>query len=124
MADDNPILNNPYTEPNRHYATNLDGELDYSDIRPGRRIFTRDIFSIPLSQGLQQEVFEVKDATASHRYRSRTEGRFMIRACKDKILTTLQSGANFPTIIPLSSFGERAQDRLERGGPCLFPSGA
>ena len=44
MADDNPILNNPYTEPNRHYATNLDGELDYSDIRPGRRIFTRDIF--------------------------------------------------------------------------------
>ncbi len=66
MSESNPILNNPYTEPTRHYATNLAGELDYSDVRPGRRIFTPDIFSIPLPQGAQQEVFEVNDAAAQY----------------------------------------------------------
>jgi len=37
--------------------------------------------------------------------------------------TVLTNSANRTTIlriIPLSSLGERAQDRLERGGPCLF----
>jgi len=29
MAEENPILNNPYEEPGWHYATNLEGELDY-----------------------------------------------------------------------------------------------
>ena len=48
----------------------------------------------------------------------------MIRVSKNTVLTNPQSGATFTLIIPLSSFGERAQDRLERGGPCLFPSGA
>src|SRR5437867_2987080 len=40
MADENPILNNPYEEPSWHYATNLQGELDYSCPVKGRRIFT------------------------------------------------------------------------------------
>jgi len=29
MTDENPILNNPYEPPVWHYATNLQGELDY-----------------------------------------------------------------------------------------------
>jgi type III restriction enzyme len=66
MPADNPILCNPYREPDRHYATNLAGELDYADIRPGRRIFTPDVFSIPLPQGSQSEIFEVNDAAAQY----------------------------------------------------------
>jgi len=40
MADENPILNNPYEEPHLHYATNLQGELDYSRPVKGGRVFT------------------------------------------------------------------------------------
>lgn len=40
------------------------------------------------------------------------------------VLTNSKNRAIFLSIIPLSSFGERAQDRLVRGGPCLFLSGA
>lgn len=29
MSEGNPILNNPYEEPRLHYATNVEGELDY-----------------------------------------------------------------------------------------------
>jgi hypothetical protein len=50
-ANDNPILNNPYEEPNWHYATNLKGELDYSKPMPGRRVFTPDVQTIPLAAG-------------------------------------------------------------------------
>ena len=42
MESHNPILNNPYEEPKKHYATDPDGNLDYEDIRKGRRIFTPD----------------------------------------------------------------------------------
>lgn len=42
MAEENPILNNPYEEPEQHYATNPEGELDYSRPVRGRRIFTPD----------------------------------------------------------------------------------
>ena len=34
-----PILNGPYGEPQLHYATAPDGNLDYEDRRAGRRIF-------------------------------------------------------------------------------------
>ncbi len=47
MPSDNPILNNPYEEPVAHYATNLDGELDYERVVSGRRVFTPDIQSVP-----------------------------------------------------------------------------
>jgi len=61
MSAENPILNNPYEEPKRHYATDSDGNLNYDDIRKGRRIFTPDIQVIPVKQGPQSEVFEVND---------------------------------------------------------------
>lgn len=59
--DNNPILNNPYQEPQRHYATNEKGELDYDNIVAGRRIFTPDLHAIPTRQGSQKQIFEVND---------------------------------------------------------------
>jgi len=61
MRSENPILNNPYQEPKRHYATDPDGSLNYDDIRKGRRIFTPDIQVIPIKQGPQPAIFEVND---------------------------------------------------------------
>lgn len=46
----NPVLNSPYEEPGWHYATDQGGNLNYDDIRKGRRIFTPDTPVIPLSQ--------------------------------------------------------------------------
>lgn len=36
MTYDNPILNNPYEEPEYHYNVDMDGNLDYSKILEGR----------------------------------------------------------------------------------------
>lgn len=58
----NPILNNPYEEPKRHYATQSDGKLDYEDIRDGRRIFVPvNQSAIPSRAGKQKEVFDVNE---------------------------------------------------------------
>lgn len=66
MADDNPILNNPYEEPKWHYATNLEGELDYSRPVEGRRIFTPELQSIPVRQH-QGSLIEINEyAEAEH----------------------------------------------------------
>ncbi len=46
--DGNPILNNPYEEPFWHYATNFQGELDYSRPVRGRRVFTPEVQTIPI----------------------------------------------------------------------------
>ena len=46
-TEQNPILNNPYEEPDWHYATNLAGELDYSrpvKRNPGRRPICVNLF--------------------------------------------------------------------------------
>ena len=65
--DPNPILNNPYEEPQWHYATNLAGELDYSRPVKGRRVFTPEIQTIPVRQGPQSELNELNDvASANH----------------------------------------------------------
>jgi type III restriction enzyme len=61
MDKRNPILNNPYEEPKKHYATDPEGNLNYADIRKGRRIFTPDIQAIPVRQGPQGNLFEVND---------------------------------------------------------------
>ena len=37
--ENNPILNSPYREPRWHYATDLQGNLNYEDIRRDRRVF-------------------------------------------------------------------------------------
>lgn len=45
--NDNPVLNNPYEEPKYHYDTDLDGNLDYSRVLPGRRPYTGNIDVTP-----------------------------------------------------------------------------
>lgn len=61
--EQNPILNNPYEEPKRHYATQADGSLDYEEIKDGRRIFipSQEGAPIPKKAGKQKEAFEVND---------------------------------------------------------------
>ncbi len=62
MSVQSPILNNPYTEPLLHYATDVaDGSLNYNDIRKGRRIFTIGTQVIPL-KSLQGSLMEVNEA--------------------------------------------------------------
>lgn len=61
MSEENPILNNPYEEPRFHYATDDQGNLDYSDIRKSRRIYIPDIHVIPAKQGPQKTMFEIND---------------------------------------------------------------
>jgi len=59
--NNNPILNSPYDEPKLHYNTNEKGELDYEDIREGRRIFVPDVSAMPTKQGPQKGHLEVND---------------------------------------------------------------
>lgn len=67
MANENPILNNPYLEPQLHYATNLDGELDYEEVVKGRRLFSGTAQAIPTRQRGQRHLMEHNDAaTATH----------------------------------------------------------
>lgn len=57
----NPILNNPYTLPLLHYATDpKDGSLNYNDIRKGRRIFSRERQVIPMKQ-VEAILFDLND---------------------------------------------------------------
>jgi type III restriction enzyme len=66
MPDENPILNNPYEEPTEHYATNLQGELDYSRPVRGRRIFSPEIQTIPVRQGNQGDLMEINEVAAAN----------------------------------------------------------
>ncbi len=43
MSEKSPILNNPYEEPRWHYATDLEGNLDYNKVLEGRRPYTASI---------------------------------------------------------------------------------
>ena len=63
---DNPILNNPYLEPIQHYATDAEGNLNYQDIRNGRRIYTPDMQVLPGKQGPQGSMFEVNDCAEQY----------------------------------------------------------
>ena len=56
-----PILNNPYEEPQAHYATDERGQLDYDRPARGRRIFAPTVAAIPIKQGPQTAAFEVND---------------------------------------------------------------
>lgn len=78
MSSENPILNSPYDEPHLHYATDVDGSLNYHDIRKGRRIFTPDIQVMPTKQGPQPSIFEVNDFAAEY-------GDHLINLCRKEI---------------------------------------
>lgn len=63
---DNPILNGPYDEPTRHYATDAHGNLNYRDIREGRRIFAPDTPQIPIGNQRQGDIFDLNDLRADY----------------------------------------------------------
>ena len=75
MSNDNPILNNPYQIPKLYYSTDLEGNLDYSDIRVGRRIFKPESNALPGKQKEQKQIFEWNDDILYARSRSRIELR-------------------------------------------------
>jgi type III restriction enzyme len=62
----NPILNNPYLEPQYHYHTNENGELDYDVPLRGRRVFVPDISVIPGKQGQQGSLYEINELAADY----------------------------------------------------------
>ena len=66
MSSENPILNSPYEEPKYYYATDHEGNLDYSKKIKGRRIFTPDIQVIPSRQKEQRSAFEIGDFKSCH----------------------------------------------------------
>ncbi len=78
MSSENPILNSPYDEPLLHYATDIDGSLNYQDIRQGRRIFTPDIQVIPSKQGPQTSIFEVNDLATQY-------GDYLVNLCRKEV---------------------------------------
>lgn len=63
-TDRDPILNDPYQEPEFHYRTDADGKLDYDSIVKGRRVFSPDIPTVPERAKGQRSVFEVADFTS------------------------------------------------------------
>src|SRR5437667_5957610 len=66
MTEGNPILNNPYREPEWHYATNFEGELDYEDPVKGRRMFTGIVQTVPVPQREQLGLMEVNEFAATN----------------------------------------------------------
>ncbi|MBL7774468.1 MAG: DEAD/DEAH box helicase family protein, partial [Saprospiraceae bacterium] len=64
----NPILNSPYNEPRWHYATDLQGNLNYEDIRASRRIFdpTQGGYTIPVKKQRQGSLIEVNEMAAEY----------------------------------------------------------
>lgn len=107
MSSDNPILNNPYLEPKLHYATDLEGALNYKDIREGRRIFTTDIQVMPNKQGPQSSIFEVNDMASEY-------GSHIINLCRKEIC--VWRNANYPNTTRITkellTFWFKNPDRL------------
>jgi len=66
MTGGNPILNNPYRAPEWHYATNLEGELDYEKPVKGRRMFTGIVQTVPVPQRGQLGLMEVNEFAATN----------------------------------------------------------
>lgn len=46
-TSDNPVLNNPYDEPRYYYNTDLNGNIDYTAVKEGRRPYGYDINIVP-----------------------------------------------------------------------------
>ena len=47
LESDNPILNNPYEEPQYYYDTDANGNIDYTTVISGRRPYGYDINIVP-----------------------------------------------------------------------------
>src|SRR5437899_5355838 len=86
MAEPNPILNNPYREPELHYATNLEGELDYEKVEAGRRTFTGELQTIPVPQRAQLSLVELNEFAA------REYGKHLVNVLRQEIRTWRNAG--------------------------------
>ena len=63
----NPILNNPYQEPERHYRTHSDGTLDYDHIEQGRRLFVPMNAPMPAkNRSGQGQIFGVNESQGQY----------------------------------------------------------
>jgi len=82
---DNPILNSPYEEPTRHYATDAQGNLNYRDVRPGRRVFTADVPQVPIGQSDQGSIFDLNDFPSQY-------GEHLINTLRDELRSWRQAG--------------------------------
>ena len=49
--NDNPVLNNPYEEPQYYYDTDMNGNIDYATVINGRRPFGYDVNIVPKKRG-------------------------------------------------------------------------
>lgn len=67
VAAASPILNGPYSEPAFHYATALDGSLDYEAPRKGRRVFAPQTPQVPIGKQPQGSIFDVNDFASQFR---------------------------------------------------------
>lgn len=83
--DGNPILNSPYEEPARHYATDTKGNLNYQDVRGGRRVFTPDVPQIPLGQQAQGCLYDINDLAAEY-------GEHVINRLRDELRRWREGG--------------------------------
>ncbi len=66
-AAPSPILNGPYSEPAFHYATALDGSLDYEAPCKGRRVFAPQTPQVPVGRQPQGSMFDVNDFASQFR---------------------------------------------------------
>lgn len=80
-----PILNNPYEEPKRHYATDAQGNLNYQDVRKGRRVFTPDVPQVPLGQQNQGSLYDLNDFVAEY-------GEQLINRLRDELRRWREEG--------------------------------
>ena len=58
--NDNPVLNNPYEEPQYYYDTDMNGNIDYATVINGRRPFGYDVNIVPKKRG-DQTIFSQED---------------------------------------------------------------
>ncbi len=63
-SDRDPILNDPYQEPEAYYRTDHEGKLDYDQVVKGRRPFSVDLPSIPDRAKGQRSAFDLADFAA------------------------------------------------------------
>lgn len=80
----NPILNTPYAEPDWHYATDGEGNLNHQDVRSGRRVFAPDTPQVPLQNSRQGSMFDLNDNIAEYR-------EFLINQLRQEIRQWRQS---------------------------------
>ena len=58
--NDNPVLNNPYEEPQYYYDTDMNGNIDYATVINGRRPFGYDVNIVPKKRG-DKTIFSQED---------------------------------------------------------------